>query len=243
MRVHYIQNDPLATLGFIEEWVVEKGFSLSSTKMYENESLPPLEEVDFLIILGGRMGAYEEEHYPWLVNEKNYLREVVRQDKMVLGICLGCQLLANVLGGNVFPHSHQEIGWCSLELNDNGKTSPFFKGLPSSFTAFEFHGDTFDVPEDACLLAKSEGCSNQAFSYGNTIVGIQFHPEFTGDMLSFFKKKFGQGLDTEEFVQDPNLWVNQDEFLGNARMLIFTVLNNMVEVFQEKYTRLEKCEG
>jgi GMP synthase-like glutamine amidotransferase len=121
MRIHYIQNDPLANLGYIEEWAVKGNYYLSCTRMFEDSTLPSIEEFDVLVILGGRMGAYEEETFPWLLIEKAFIREVIDQGKWVMGICLGVQLLANVLGSKVYPYTHQEIGWCPIKVLKNGK--------------------------------------------------------------------------------------------------------------------------
>lgn len=227
MRIHYIQNDPLATLGFIEEWVQEKGNHSSFARMFEDEPLPCMDQFDMLIILGGRMGAYEEEEYPWLVEEKKFILEAIAQEKWILGICLGAQLLANVLGSKVYPHTHQEIGWWPIEVMDEAKTSSLFDGIPVSFSAFEYHGDTFDLPKKAIRLASSKGCSNQAFSYGERVIGLQFHAEFTGDIICGLEKKFGNQMPSGLYTQKPADWVNQVDLLDGAKTVLFTVLTNM----------------
>ncbi|MEH7505230.1 type 1 glutamine amidotransferase [Neobacillus drentensis] len=227
MRIHYIQNDPLATLGYIEEWVDKKNYSLSFTRMFENSILPSMDEFDMLVILGGRMGAYEEESFPWLVVEKNFIRKAIEHGKWVMGICLGVQLLANVLGSRVYPHTHQEIGWRPIEVTDEGMTSTLFNGIPPTFTAFQYHGDTFDLPQGAIRLAVSKGCANQSFSYGERIIGLQFHPEFTGDIILRLEEKFGNQISLGKYIQDPSKWGNQNVWLDGAKSVLFTVLDNM----------------
>lgn len=94
-------------------------------------------------------------------------------------VCLGAQLIADVMGARVYRHSHREIGWFPVKLTAEGEASPLFGELPREFTAFHWHGDTFDIPADAVRTAKSEGCVNQAFEYDGRVVGLQFHLELT----------------------------------------------------------------
>ncbi|MGV3464370.1 MAG: type 1 glutamine amidotransferase [Heyndrickxia sp.] len=227
MRIHYIQNDPVATLGYIKDWADHHNHPLTCTKMYENEALPPLDSFDLLIILGGKMGAYEEEEFPWLITEKKFIREAIDANKWVFGICLGVQLLANVLGSKVYPHTHQEIGWWPLKLTEEALSSPLLEGIPKEFVVFEHHGDTYDLPEGAVRLASSNGCTNQAFSYRDRVIGIQFHPEFTNGMIHGFKEDAeGQMIDGA-FCQTPNEWINKSSYLANAKTLLFTILQNI----------------
>ncbi|MFC4799064.1 type 1 glutamine amidotransferase [Neobacillus sp. GCM10023253] len=227
MRIHYLQNDPLATLGLIEDWALERNYSISCTTVYENEAFPSMNDFDMLVILGGRMGAYEEELYPWLVDEKNYIKEAIDQDKWVLGICLGAQLLADVLGGNVSPHTHQEIGWHLIEVTPEAGEIPHFNGVPSTFHAFQYHGDTFDLPKGVKNLAQSEGCKNQAFAFGERVVGLQFHPEFSEEIIEFLQGTFGDQITPNRYIQEPVAWLKQKESIDGARTVLFTLLNNM----------------
>ncbi|WP_409305127.1 type 1 glutamine amidotransferase [Peribacillus sp. SCS-155] len=232
MRIHYIQNDPLATLGYIEEWAKEGKHSLTCTKMYENEELPGCGSFDLLIILGGRMGAYQENEYPWLITEKQFIRQAIEEGKFVLGICLGVQLLANALGSRVYPHAHQEVGWWPIELSGEASDFPLFNGVPKSFVAFEHHGDTFDLPAGAVRLASSKGCTNQAFAYGERVVGLQFHPEFTEDVICSLTSDPESQVVPGEFTQDPDSWGNQGSLLDGAKSVLFTVLDNIARAIQ-----------
>jgi GMP synthase-like glutamine amidotransferase len=234
MKIHYIQNDPLATLGYIEEWIVEKEHSLSCTKMYENEALPAMDSFDMLIILGGKMGAYEESEYLWLLTEKKFIREAIDSNKWVLGICLGVQLLANVLGSKVYSHTHQEVGWWPIELTDEALASPLLCGIPKDFIAFEHHGDTFDLPEGAVRLATSKGCTNQAFTFGGRVIGIQFHPEFTEDMISGFNIDSGSQVPPDEYVQEPSKWGNRHDLINGAKTVLYTILKNIETLHKSK---------
>jgi GMP synthase-like glutamine amidotransferase len=175
MRIHCFQHVPFEGLGNIEEWIKSQKHSLSVTRFHANDSLPKLEDVDWLIVMGGPMGAYDDKKYPWLTAEKSFIEASIKAGKKVLGICLGAQLIAIVLGEKVYPHIHKEIGWFPLRLTGEGVESEVLKGFPPEFPAFHWHGDTFSFPRGAARLAETTACRNQAFAYGNNVIGLQFH--------------------------------------------------------------------
>jgi GMP synthase-like glutamine amidotransferase len=180
MHNHYLQHVDFEGPGYIEQWVKDKGYQLSSTRLYKNEQLPDLEEIDLLIVMGGPMGVSDEDQYPWLVEEKTYISRAIDKGKRILGICLGAQLLAHVLGAEVTQAPHTEIGWFPVTHKNNHS---ILAGLPESFIAFHWHGDMFDIPKGAVPVFKSEGCPNQGFIYRDQIVGFQFHFETTPESL------------------------------------------------------------
>ena len=108
MRLHYFQHEPFEGLGLIEEWAISKSFSISNTHLYKNESLPKLEDIDWLIIMGGSMSVNDEEHLSWLVAEKTFVKSAIDAGKVVLGICLGAQMIANVLGSKIYPNEKKK---------------------------------------------------------------------------------------------------------------------------------------
>ncbi|MCY9002438.1 type 1 glutamine amidotransferase [Peribacillus frigoritolerans] len=236
MKVHYIQNDPQVGPGKIEIWASQRGYTLTSTKVYEKCDFPPLNEVDFLIVLGGPMGTYEEETYSWLSLEKQFIREAVENNKFVLGICLGAQLIANALGGKVYPHTHKEVGWWPVEQNKEAINVELTCGLFEKFTALHFHGDTFDLPEEAILIASSKGCKNQLFIYKDYVIGIQFHPEMTNQQIDNTLKNYeiGEG----EFVQKPENIVNQFALLQESTDMLFRLLDNIENKYKKKEGKL-----
>lgn len=139
-------------------------------------------DIDLLIILGGPIGVYQENEYPFLTKEIQMIQERLQNKQPTLGICLGAQLLARALGSNVYPNNAKEIGWSPLLLTEEGKKS-CTKFLASELTSmFHWHGDTFDLPKEATLLASTPICKNQIFSVDNAL-GIQCHPEITADGL------------------------------------------------------------
>jgi GMP synthase-like glutamine amidotransferase len=179
MHIHYIQHVAFEGLGSIEPWAQQNAHFLTGTRPYLNEIFPPIEGIDLLIVMGGPMNIYEESQYPWLVAEKRFLDKAISKGRSVLGICLGAQLLASVLGARVYAGKNKEIGWFPVETTETASTSPLFSAFPHCLEAFHWHGDTFDIPQGAKHVARSAGCENQAFVYDERIVGLQFHLETT----------------------------------------------------------------
>lgn len=178
MRVHWLQHADHEGLGCIERWLRARGHRLSGTQLQHGESLPDVNDFDWLIVMGGPMNIYEHDRYPWLIGEKLLIRDACVKKKQVLGICLGSQLLADVLGGPVTENEEPEIGWFDVLLSDDARTSPCLADFPEKFQAFHWHGDTFSYPPGATPLMSSEACACQAFSWGEgRVLGLQFHLE------------------------------------------------------------------
>jgi GMP synthase (glutamine-hydrolysing) len=129
---------------------------------------------DLLIVLGGPIGAYEDDLYPFIKDEVWLLEQRLTAPRATLGVCLGAQMIARTLGARVYPAPHKEIGWSRLMLTAAGSMSPL-RHLKSP--VLHWHGDTFDLPREATLLASTEKCVNQAFSWGDNVLALQFHPE------------------------------------------------------------------
>ena len=129
------------------------------------------------MILGGTMNVDEDRLHPWLSAEKKYLERAIAAGGHILGICLGGQLLARVLGGTVTRNAHKEIGWHTVRLHPDAAHDPFFSVYPTAFPAFQWHQDTFTIPAGCRRLAESDACAHQAFSYEGRVLGVQFHLE------------------------------------------------------------------
>ncbi|MCW2962110.1 MAG: amidotransferase [Thermoleophilia bacterium] len=163
----------------VERWATDRGVELQVVRV-DLEPLPDPAVVEQLIVLGGQMNTDQVEQHPWLDAERDFLRALVaRPTPRIVGICLGAQLLAEVLGGSVGRAEHPEIGWHRLELTPAGQRSPVFGTLEPSFDAFEWHGDAWTLPPGAELTVTGATCATQAFSWDGRVHGVQFHPEFT----------------------------------------------------------------
>jgi GMP synthase-like glutamine amidotransferase len=202
MKIHYIQHVPFEDLANIEAWAKSRGHDLSRTLLFSDEALPKMADFDWLIIMGGPMNIYEHDKYPWLVREKEFISQAIACSKIVLGICLGAQLMADVLGGRVQRNSYKEIGWHQVRLTEQGKASPIFAVLPESFVALHWHGDTFEIPPGAMRTAESRACMNQAFVLGKAI-GLQFHLESSRGSIDHLLENCADELTEGPYVQSP----------------------------------------
>ncbi|MEC5142566.1 gamma-glutamyl-gamma-aminobutyrate hydrolase family protein [Chitinophaga sp. 212800010-3] len=183
MHIHCFQHVPFEGLGCIANWATTKGHNVTFTRWYESTDTASLEAADWLIVMGGPMGVYEQAKYPWLTTEITLIREAILQGKKVLGICLGAQLTAAALDANVYPHTQPEIGWFPLDVSFQGGAAPLQQVLPNHFNTFHFHGDTFDIPAGATRFAASAACSHQAFVWKDRVIALQFHMELTAEGL------------------------------------------------------------
>lgn len=201
MKIHYFQHVPFEGPGSIETWAEKNGHALSATRFFLDENLPGLNDIDWLVVMGGPMNIYEEEEFPWLAREKQFIREAIQAGKVVIGICLGAQLIADVLGSRVTRNPEKEIGWFPIEMTPDARLLPLFNGIPSPMTVLHWHGDTFGLPYGAVRLAVSEGCENQAFLYNNRVLGLQFHIEFTDAALDAILKNCADELTPGKYIQ------------------------------------------
>jgi len=176
MRVHVLQHVPFEGIGSMADWLTKRDADIRFTRFYEGEALPEPSNLDLIIVMGGPMSVNDEDVYPWLRPEKEFLATAIRGGLPVVGICLGAQLIAAALGASVHANARKEIGWFPVEAVDHGADAFRF---PPIQTVFHWHGETFDLPQGAVRLARSAHCANQAFQVGGTVIGLQFHLETT----------------------------------------------------------------
>ncbi|AKB19703.1 MULTISPECIES: type 1 glutamine amidotransferase [unclassified Methanosarcina] len=220
MKIHCLQHLKNETLGNIGTWVSLKGHSLTKTLLYEKPVFPEPEEFDMLLIMGGTMSVYQEKEFPWLRLEKEFVKKVIDTGKPVLGSCFGAQMIAEVLGGKVARNRFKEIGWHRVKAlaeenlnNGGGINSELPAGLFPEFTAFMWHGDTFEIPEGAVKLFESKACPNQGFIYRGNILGLQFHPEADRRWIRNLIEDSGHELVEGKFIQ------SEEELLGHKHLL------------------------
>jgi GMP synthase-like glutamine amidotransferase len=227
MKIHCIQHVEFETPGTIVEWIEKRKHSLSSTLLYSNESFPSLDNFDLLIIMGGPMNIYEYEKYPWLREEKKFIEETISAGKAVLGICLGAQLIADVLKSEVFKNNYKEIGWFPVfTIKREISETSILKNVPEEFTAFHWHGDTFSLPESAKQLFASEACKNQGFIYRNRVIGLQFHLEMNYRTIRNVIENCRNELTEGKYIQKEKDILNKDSFLAESKLLMFTLMDN-----------------
>ncbi|MGD1044079.1 MAG: type 1 glutamine amidotransferase [Bacteroidota bacterium] len=231
MNVHYFQHVPFEGLGSIELWLKSKSAKISTTKFYEDISLPKLREIDWLIIMGGSMSANDEKAYSWLQSEKKFIAEAIAAEKKVLGICLGAQLIAGALGAKVYPNRNREIGWFPVEFLVQRKNTNLKNIFPSRIEVFHWHGETFDLPAHAVRLARSEGCNNQAFYIGDHVLALQFHLEATPFTVKSLIEKCHNDLVADGYIQSPA------EMLSDP--LRFSRINTLMDTLLDHWNDLE----
>jgi GMP synthase-like glutamine amidotransferase len=178
MRAHYLQHVPFEGLGSIGPWLAAAGYEISATRFFDSPALPDPEHPDLLVVMGGPMSVNDETAFPWLAAEKAFVRRVVESGTPVLGICLGAQLIAAAMGSKVYRGPEKEIGWHPVRGVVSAGGSTAFR-FPPEAEVFHWHGETFDLPVGATLLASSAACENQAFQIGRSAIGLQFHLETT----------------------------------------------------------------
>jgi GMP synthase-like glutamine amidotransferase len=201
MQAHFFQHVPFENLGAIEPWLRTKGYAISQTAFFQPSfSLPCLDDTDLLIVLGGPMSVNDEAQYPWLVQEKEFIHQAIAAGKPILGICLGAQLIANALGARVYPNSVKEIGWFPI-MGQQGESGLNLFQFPPSLEVFHWHGETFDLPPGAELIASSQACQNQAFQIGRSAIGLQCHLETTPQSAQALVENCGDELIPGPFVQ------------------------------------------
>ena len=227
LRIHSIRHVSFEGIGRIENWATEKGHLLSSTLIYEGESFPDLNSFDWLVVMGGPMGAYDKDKFPWIAKEIEFIQQVIASGKQVLGICLGIQMIAEALGAEV----GMEIGWFPVKLTKAGQSSPHFEDFPRVFTPVQWHGDTFDLPEGAERLVEGSVYQNQSFSYGNNVLGLQFHLEFSASCIDRLCK--GVGLPEPGLgVQSAEEILSRKDLFLESELLLQKLLDNLSERFR-----------
>jgi GMP synthase-like glutamine amidotransferase len=216
MKIHWLQHVSFEGLGCIGPWLAANGHTVTCTRFWNNERLPDAGRVDGLIVMGGPMGVYDEALYPWMAAEKAFIKKIITQNKPVLGICLGAQLIAEVLGSKVWKNNQREIGF--FPVTGDGKL------FPPEFPAFHWHGDTFGIPVGAKHLASSAATENQAFIYKDNVLALQFHLETTKESLMSLYENGRSEITAGPFIQTLEKMEPSFPVLGKANALMHNLL-------------------
>lgn len=160
-------------------------------KLWKGERIPEPRSFHLLILMGGPMSVHDEDAYSFLLEEKQFVRRWVTEGKPTLGICLGAQLIADCLGGRVYRGDKEELGWYELMVTEEGKNDSFLREFPPRFPVFQWHGETFDLPDGTILLASAQEYPHQAFRFKDLTYAFQFHLEITAEMMETWLKGNG----------------------------------------------------
>lgn len=239
LRIHCFQHVSFEGPAYIKEWAMVKNHAFTTTRLYEKQSLPVMDDLDFLVIMGGPMGVYEESNYPWMEAEKAFIRSCIESGKLVLGICLGAQLIASAMGAPVVPNQWSEIGWFPLSKTKVGKNNPLLEGFNTQTPVFHWHGDTFGIPTGAKHLLKSEAFVNQAFILGDNALALQFHLELTPQALQDLIENGGEELLTDApFIQSATEMMENVSLLENNNRQLALLMEKLTEPItkQEHFT-------
>ncbi|MBN1344213.1 MAG: type 1 glutamine amidotransferase [Phycisphaerae bacterium] len=186
--------------GLFKPVLEQRGVDVDIIDVEQGHALPDsLDGTDMLVVMGGPMNAYQEDKYPYLRQEDVLLREAISRDVPVMGVCLGSQLLAKAAGAKVYRGPVREFAWSDVTLTPAGRRDPLFDGIDSTMFVFQWHGDTFDVPSEAELIATSPVVPNQAIRVGRRAYGLQFHIELDRRLLDLWMDVApGEGIDLDD---------------------------------------------
>jgi GMP synthase (glutamine-hydrolysing) len=186
-----------------------------------------LADFDWLVVMGGPMNIYEEGRYPWLAEEKAFIARAIENQKVVLGICLGAQLIADGLGARISSNQNKEIGWYPVYRTSPRAQFPQLAAMEEELEALHWHADTFDLPAGAVHLARSEGCENQAFVYDHRVVGLQFHLEMTREGLQALLQHCAGDLTAGPFVQPAEAMLTNPLQFQQANRIMCRMLDGL----------------
>lgn len=227
MRVHYLQHVSFEDAANIAVWAAKRGHVVTRTRLHEDEPLPDVFDMGLLAVMGGPMNVHQQRDYPWLQQEKAFILRALETGVPTLGVCLGAQLLADVLGAKVVQNPHVEIGWFPVRCRPQACDSDLFHDMPAEFTAFHWHGDTFGIPPGAKWLAESDACPHQAFVYEGLALGLQFHLEYSGDSIRNMLTHCAHELTGGPFIQDRDRILAGCNHVERTKELLFGLLDSL----------------
>ncbi|RED59405.1 type 1 glutamine amidotransferase [Cohnella lupini] len=228
MRIQFAQHVAFEDPGAILKWAEARGHEYTVTRFYAGEELPSPENWDWLIIMGGPMSIHDEDEFPWLKSEKESIRNAISIGKIVIGNCLGSQLIAEALGAKVYKNDQTEIGWFPIEWTPDGQAALYLESAPTELPVFHWHGETFDLPEGAVLLASSAACKNQAFAFGINVFAFQFHLEvLRHNILSMIENEEDELKKESPYIQSKTEILKYSHLADKATDVLVSFLNEL----------------
>ncbi|MEO7531217.1 MAG: amidotransferase [Sediminibacterium sp.] len=215
MRIHCLQHVAFETPGTIVEWAVINNHVITYTFLFEKDCpFPSLTDFDLLLIMGGYMNVGEEEKFPWLKQEKKFIKDAIDAGKKIVGICLGAQLIAASLHSAVYKGKEKEIGFFPVQFSTAAQNSKVFNHFLSPYPLFHWHGDTFDLPENAAVIASTDVCKHQAYFISPNIIGLQFHLEMNANTIEQML------LHDEDELREPGKYIQSIEEIKNGFVVL-----------------------
>lgn len=230
MHIHYFQHDHFEDLGYISNWASENDFTTSVTRLDLNQSLPMLHEYDWLVILGGKMSVNDTVEFPWLTAEIQFIKQAIESKKIVIGICLGSQLIAKALGTKVFKNSIPEMGFWPIHFTPATKLDDVFNHFPDTLTVMHMHFDTFELPAEATNMAKSGITHCQAFRFKENVFAFQFHFEITVENAALFIQETETELVYGAFTQSTETMLSLSKHCTINNLYFGKILNQIAEL-------------
>lgn len=226
MNILCITHADFETPGVIEGWAKQRGYSFTICRPYQGENCLNTAAFDFLIVMGGPQSPLEPEKDPYLKDEMTLITQAIVKDKIVLGFCLGAQLIGEALGGKTTRSSEKEVGVYPLSLTEEGLRDPVLEGFPKSFLAIHWHNDMPGETKDSVILAHSQGCPRQILRYTSKVYGFQCHLEITKEGIQEMIKACPDDLKPSRFTQTPDELLEQD--YGAVNQLMIKILDRLV---------------
>ncbi|WP_214172721.1 type 1 glutamine amidotransferase [Citrifermentans pelophilum] len=226
-----IQNDPNVPVGFWGDQILALGLEYRLVRLFSGEAInDQMLESGGVIVLGGTMGVHDTDEFPYLLQLKEFIRGCLSRKVPLLGICLGGQLVAEVLGAAIHSGRHRECGTFLVDISPAAADDSLFAGITTPFTTFQWHNDSFDLPKGATMLASSKVCPCQAFRYGNAW-GLQFHPEINVEIVT----QWCNAESKEEHASDNNLRIinelenNLEEYTKSSVQMFHNFAENLFQ--------------
>lgn len=230
MHIHYLQHDHFENLGYIGDWAAIHDFSTSVTRFDLNEELPLDANFDWLVVLGGKMSVNDNEKFPWIDAEIEFIKQSIHSGKIVIGVCLGSQLVASALGASVFKNVEPEMGFLPVTFLPSAARDRVFRHFPSTLTVMHVHFDTFNLPEDATSMASSEITPCQAFRYGRNVFAFQFHFEVSPQNIAGFIKEIEPELVNGKYTQSADQMLKLSGCCYENNLIFSKVLNEISSI-------------
>ncbi|MBI2955080.1 MAG: gamma-glutamyl-gamma-aminobutyrate hydrolase family protein [Chloroflexi bacterium] len=227
-----LQHFHCETLGSIADALEAEGVSWRYVRTFAGQAIPEqMGDAAGLVVMGGPMGVYERSRYPFLLDEIRLIEQALRNEKPVLGVCLGSQLLAATLGARVAKGSKKEIGWHSVTLTEAALEDPLWRGVEAEFKAYHWHGDVFELPTGAVSLASSALTTCQAFRFGRNAYGLLFHMEVTPSIIEDMVGTFADEL-REEGIDGRKIVAEADDHLPRLEKIGATVFRRWARLIE-----------